>query len=131
MGHNAFSDMTHQEFAAFVGLTEIADEPGFDSTDMMDANVQGAEIRHPGGIRKLMLPATVDWRSMTTVRDQGGCGSAWAFTTADAVEALLKIKRKQTDTPLLSAQQLVDCVYPPASSALQKGCSAGWPTGLE
>ena len=59
------------------------------------------------------LPHSVDWVKkgvVTDVRNQGHCGSCWAFATAGAVEAanVIQAKRKLTS---LSAQQLMDCVY--------------------
>jgi C1A family cysteine protease len=67
------------------------------------------------------LPAQWDWRTMngvTPVKDQGGCGSCWAFGTIGAAESMLAIK---SDTTVdLSEQQLIAC------NTLSYGCSGGW-----
>ncbi|CAF0775160.1 unnamed protein product [Adineta steineri] len=56
------------------------------------------------------LPDSVDWRNQNVVeavKDQGACGSCWAFSAAGAIESAYAIK---TGTLLsLSEQQLVDC----------------------
>jgi len=55
-------------------------------------------------------PASIDWRDygvVTAVKDQGSCGSCWAFSTIAAVEA----QYAMTDGIHLdlAEQQLVDC----------------------
>jgi len=68
----------------------------------------------------LSYPASWDWRSkgiMTPVRNQGSCGSCWAFATVALFESLIK---KETGVARdLAEQQLVDCV--PGSD-----CSGGY-----
>ncbi len=63
----------------------------------------------------------VDWRASGAVRaikDQGQCGSCWAFSSVSAVESSHKIA---SGTLLsLSEQQLVDC------STANYGCNGGW-----
>ncbi len=60
------------------------------------------------------LPATLDWRNrngnwVTPIRDQGNCGSCWAFSTTGVLESLVKIvKNIKTDLDL-SEQTLVSC----------------------
>jgi len=62
--------------------------------------------------------SAVDW-SVTPVKDQGSCGSCWAFGTLGNVEHLHKLKTGKTVS--LSEQQLVDC------STANNGCSGGRP----
>ncbi len=56
------------------------------------------------------LPAAFDWRQETgcpPVRNQGGCGSCWAFATVGALECNILIRDGQTVD--LSEQWLVSC----------------------
>jgi cathepsin L len=58
----------------------------------------------------LSIPTSIDWRTegaVNPIKDQGQCGSSWAFSAVGAMESRNKIK---TGTLLdLSEQQLVDC----------------------
>lgn len=56
------------------------------------------------------LPISFDWRSsdaLTPIRDQGGCGSCWAFATIAPLESA--IKRRFGLSVDLSEQWLIDC----------------------
>jgi C1A family cysteine protease len=68
-----------------------------------------AERHEPGE-----LPATLDWRNnggnwITSVKDQGNCGSCWAFATTALLEAMVKISKHITTDTDLSEQMLVSC----------------------
>ena len=62
----------------------------------------------------LVLPAALDWRShggnwITSVKDQGDCGSCWAFATTALLEAVVKIDKNMNQDIDLSEQMLVSC----------------------
>jgi C1A family cysteine protease len=106
-GLNQFSDLTPAEFAAqqLRGLPSVP-------TEVTAENLAPAE------------PANdVDWRekgAVTPMKNQGQCGSCWAFAAIAIVEGWSQIKDgKLWD---LSEQQLVDC----AGSTGNQGCNGGW-----
>jgi C1A family cysteine protease len=70
------------------------------------------------------LPAAFDWRTelpngLNPVRDQGYCGSCWAFSVAGVVEALVRIENPQAKINL-SEQTMVSCDND------QYGCNGGF-----
>jgi cathepsin B len=55
------------------------------------------------------------------IKDQGQCGSCWAFGAVEALEDRICIQSKGEFTADLSEQHLVSCDY------VGFGCSGGWP----
>ena len=77
------------------------------------------------------VPASFDWRNIdgngtsyvTPVRNQGSCGSCWAFAAAAGLESYTLMTQNRPNTNLdLSEQILVSCYNP-------NGCSGGSPSG--
>jgi len=73
---------------------------------------------------KKLLPKSIDWREMnvvTAVKDQGHCGSCWAFASTGVIEshAAIKYPGKLFD---LSPQQIASCAPNPNSCGGTGGC---------
>jgi len=111
-GLNEFSDMTHEEFvASFTGRVRSINN----------------NVREPEVAVTSEPSNDVDWRTkgaVTPVKNQGSCGSCWAFSATGAIEGYHF--QKTGSLILLSEQQLVDCCR-----GSQCGGSAGCNGGEE
>mmetsp|Transcript_5542 Transcript_5542/g.6898 ORF Transcript_5542/g.6898 Transcript_5542/m.6898 type:complete len:374 (-) Transcript_5542:116-1237(-) len=74
------------------------------------------------------LPESVDWRTqgvVTAVKNQGGCGSCWAFGATEALESHIAIETGLLFT--LSEQEFVSCVENPDMCGGKGGCKGATP----
>jgi cathepsin F len=98
-GVTKFSDMTPEEFKGTVLMSKTA----------FPAEDQSVEpfLLNPS------FPLDIDWRikgAVTPVKDQGQCGSCWAFSATEAIESAWILKGfAKSNSINLSPQQLVDC----------------------
>jgi len=104
-GLTNFADMTHEDFQGkFLGYIPRADNKFLSPRSDIQQGV------HPALSETSSLPTSVDWNAagaVTPVRDQGECGSCWAFSTTGALEGARQIKTGILAS--LSQQELVDC----------------------
>ncbi|ERN13683.1 hypothetical protein AMTRI_Chr06g177240 [Amborella trichopoda] len=114
LGLNKYGDMTNQEFRERRSGSKVAHH----------RSRRGSPHGTTGGFKyegAVDLPPSVDWRkkgAVTPVKDQGQCGSCWAFSTVVAVEGINQIKTKQLIS--LSEQELIDC-----DNQDNQGCNGG------
>merc|ERR1712113_312762 len=74
-------------------------------------------------------PTEIDWTNkdgksyVTAVKNQGSCGSCWAFSTTGSLESRYAIAHDVTgdEIPTLSEQELVDC----SKAEGNQGCNGG------
>jgi len=105
-GITKFSDMFEDEFAK----TKLGYTP---RTGPSDATV--LDVQQLGA-----APTSVDWRTkgaVSPVKDQGQCGSCWAFSTTEEIESQMFMKTGKL--PILSTQQIISC------DKVDGGCDGG------
>ena len=98
---NKFSDMTFEEYQELLGLKKTGDR-----ARKIDQSGENSFIV----FNTTNLPSSVDWRktgAVTKVKDQGSCGSCYAFSAVGAIEGAYYMRtNKSVD---LSVEQVVDC----------------------
>ncbi|KNC83697.1 hypothetical protein SARC_04056 [Sphaeroforma arctica JP610] len=71
------------------------------------------------------LPASVDWsKAMSGIKNQGGCGSCYAFSAIETIEGHYFIKHGKHR--FLSEGEIIDCSIPYHNMR----CEGGWPTSV-
>jgi len=112
-GINQFTDLTNQEFRerhlTFPNALKAQMQSFYSLSNQVPiTGVVGAR-------------GNIDWKSLFNApRNQGSCGSCWAFTTAGIVESNWWKKNQSKAKINLAPQHLVDC------DTGNGGCNGGW-----
>ncbi|XP_038633950.1 procathepsin L-like [Scyliorhinus canicula] len=109
LGMNQFGDLTTEEFRRLLAVSSAK-------------KAQNSTYKVFKSRDNIELPITVDWRPkgyVTAVKDQGQCGSCWAFSTTGVLEG--QVFNKTGKLISLSEQYLMDCSRPVGNA----GCNGG------
>lgn len=107
LGHNKFSDWTADEYKKLLGFKKNQRSHMVKSSNYTILDTSN-------------IPDSIDWRergAVNAVKDQGQCGSCWAFSATAAIEGAHYMATNQLLR--LSEQQLVDC------DTQSDGCNGG------
>jgi KDEL-tailed cysteine endopeptidase len=114
LGINQFTDLTSEEFKNYVRGSLKGPVTGYGCKTFATSSDN--------------IPDSIDWRTkgaVTSVKDQGQCGSCWTFSATGAVEGAWAIAgNKLVD---LAEQELVDCAE--GHKYGSHGCSGGMMDG--
>ncbi|KAL4440900.1 hypothetical protein ABPG74_009313 [Tetrahymena malaccensis] len=115
-GITQFSDYTKEEFLSIYANAQLPNQ-----ADIFDSYVQNTSGTEETQVN---LPQKWDIRAngpgkLQQVKNQGSCGSCWAFSITSTVENLYSFKKNQIIN--LSEQQQVDC-----TQKNRDGCNGGW-----
>jgi cathepsin L len=109
LGVNEYADMLHTEFRTLY----LARTTDFSHVKPASSSVNVGD-----------LPASIDWRThnppvVTPIKNQGQCGSCWAFSTTGSTEGQHALATGNLVS--LSEQNLVDC----STAEGNEGCNGG------
>jgi len=112
-GLNKFSHLTFDEFK---------DEVKIGGAHAPNLRKNGEKV-HEAPADTSSLPSSIDWvakGAVTDVKDQGGCGSCWSFSTTGSLEGAYYLK--YGSLLAFSEQELVSC----DTQGANNGCNGGW-----
>lgn len=113
MSVNHMADFTPTEFKKVIGYTPASRRGLTPFLQKLETSSQS----------KVQIPDSIDWRQkgvVTPVKNQGGCGSCWAFSSTENMESHWAIRTGQLLE--LSTQQVTSCTPNPRQCGGTGGC---------
>ena len=111
LGVNQFAHLTNEEFKA-------------QYTGVKGGSALGPDDAHLGELEIGEIASNVDWSTdksvVNPVKDQGQCGSCWAFSAVGTVESAYALAAGKLGS--YAEQQLVDC----STNGGSQGCNGGF-----
>jgi len=107
-GVTKFSDMSREEFSKYLGF-----KPKDRASSLRASIAPRKEVY-------ATMPRSVDWRktgAVSPIKNQGQCGSCWAFSATEAIETGVYFSDKKS--LLLAPQQITSC------DTQDMGCEGG------
>jgi len=113
-----------------LGLTKFADMTNDEFRKLMFHKKSKATNKDKKYFKPTLLntdlPTSIDWRTikpnvLTKVKNQGSCGSCWAFSATETLESREALKGNTLK--VLSEQALVDCEH--IGTPKDAGCNGG------
>jgi C1A family cysteine protease len=117
-GVNKFSDISQAEFAKMYLTLNMTGKPK-NLPKYWPQKHMIPPVKRVNGV-----PNDVDWFAAgkcTPVKDQGQCGSCWAFSATETIESAIAMK--QGSPPTLAPEEIVDCDV----NGSDQGCNGGDP----
>jgi len=121
--HNAFSNASYT-----LGVNEFADLSFSEFKSKYFGYKPSTRAHGSGELHEITeaAPTAVDWRTknvVTAVKNQGQCGSCWAFSATGSIEGAWALAGNTLTS--ISEQQIVDC----DTKGSDEGCNGGWMDG--
>lgn len=114
-GHNSrFENTSYGDFSKTLGSPRIGYQ-----------NLKSKRYNAKDFVIPKSFDARTEWgfcSSISTIRDQGSCGSCWAFGAAEAMSDRVCVATHGVHTPILSVEELVSCC-----DECGMGCEGGYP----
>ncbi|CAF0785362.1 unnamed protein product [Brachionus calyciflorus] len=117
---------THYDFLNEMKISDLIKMAGGKKSNII-SRPKPSPIDKETQILASKLPDEFDWRNVSGVnyispiRNQGSCGSCYAFASMAMNEARLRIKSLNTEQTIFSPQDIVEC------SEYSQGCDGGFP----